>query len=219
MNKIEGILFLKQLFPEITLNSFFVKDTSELTYEILKAKSQMKGNFWRVRGACFNNSELKLPMGTFYNEEDVLKFISKCKEENKDLFFILHSINNEYYYPEYSGSLVVYNDSKNSDIVIELQRVTKELVNSMDGGERPRDWEVCIGFHYRYLLEEPQIINYKNVNVNQIINSVQQIFHVGCKIFDEYEKKKWITASYTRFNLYDNGIIILNDHRSTESFV
>ena len=45
------------------------------------------------------------------------------------------------------------------------------------------------------------------------------IHEIGEQIFDLYEKNGQETETYTRFNIYNLGQVILDDHRSKESFL
>ena len=139
--------------------------------------------------------------------------------KNPKFEFVLHCIDNAYYYPEYSGTLAVYNDSEYCDIIIELQRVTKELIDSMDSSKiRPRDWDICVGFRYRFLHKLPHVVFYQDIDIRHLMYIINDLFMIGCEIFNSYERERNKTASYTRFNIYSNGSIILNDHRSLDSF-
>lgn len=44
------------------------------------------------------------------------------------------------------------------------------------------------------------------------------IHEVGEKIFEIYDKEGKDIETYTRFNIYDLGKVVLDDHRSSESF-
>ena len=45
------------------------------------------------------------------------------------------------------------------------------------------------------------------------------IHEIGEQIFDLYEKNGREEETYTRFNIYDLGQVLLDDHRSKESFM
>lgn len=220
MNKIDGLKFLHEHFSKITLNSYFIENENDLSKETLVSIRTSSERFWRVRSACRYGTELALPMGTFYDEDALISFIHEQKMKNSKFEFVLHCIDNAYYYPEYSGTLAVYNDSEYCDLIIELQKITKELIDSMDSSKiRPRDWGVCVAFHYRFLHKSPRVTFYKDMDIHHIKYNINDLFVIGCEIFDSYERERNNTASYTRFNIYSNGSIILNDHRSLDSFI
>ena len=45
------------------------------------------------------------------------------------------------------------------------------------------------------------------------------IHEIGEEIFKLYEENGQEAETYTRFNIYDLGQVILDDHRSSESFI
>lgn len=218
MNKIEGLQFLENNFPEITINSFFVDRINSDTKKIMEAIRTSPDKFWRVRSACKIGNELKLPMGSFHNEVDAIEFIKYHQSKNGNLSFVLHCIDDTYYYPEFTGTLAVYNNETCS-IVIELQKTPKELIDNMDLGIRPRDWPICINYQYEFLCKKPSIQIYDSVNLEFLKQPVNHLYKIGCKIYDIYDKHSWKTTSYSRFNIYNDGSIIINDHRTSESFI
>lgn len=218
MNKIDGLKFIKYYFPEITINSYFVETIDVDTKAELMRIRNSSEKFWRVRSACKTGKELKLPMGSFYNETDAIDFITRQYKKNSNLSFVLHCVDNTYYYPEFTGTLAVYNDDDFSAIVIELQKTPKELIDNMDFGIRPRDWPVCVNIQYQFLHKYPKVRIFDEVNFELLKRPIGMLYNVGCQIYAIYEDKNWRTTSYTRFNIYKDGSIIMNDHRTIESF-
>lgn len=217
MNKIDGLRFLNTYFPDIALNGYVISDVSKAK-DILDKFSYCDGCFWRIRTANPNGSEYALPMGTYYNDKEILEFVKINKAKNRDFQFILHRVNDRYLKPGYCGTLVV--DNKSSTIIVDLQKFTEKRFLSMDTGMRPRDWNVCITFEYRFLNKFPIISNNDfSFNLQTWKYEIFKLFQVGVEIYDFYDNAKMIETTYTRFNMYDNNKIILNDHRGSLSFV
>ena len=185
MRKIDGLRFLQEHFPRLTVDCIFVDKVENLDEEALYKKDQVD-QIWRVRGASKIGSELNMPMGSFKDVKLLKQFMKEQKKRNSNMEFVIHSVSPEYFAAPFVGTLAVYNDFKNPGIRIELQKVTKELVESIDKGNRPRDWEVSLilDYDFRYKFKKGQVID-----------------------------------TYTRFNIYDLGQVLLDDHRSSESFV
>ena len=107
-----------------------------------------------------------------------------------------------------------------SKFKIELQKVTKELVDSIDKGKRPRDWEACLILDYEFLSKSPRILKKESgLNMDFLKYPILVIHEVGEEIFRIYEQYGQVDETYTRFNIYDLGQVIFDDHRSRESFV
>ena len=104
---------------------------------------------------------------------------------------------------------------------IELQKVTRELVEGIDkkGGKRPRDWEACLILDYEFRNKFPKIRRNNDVNLEEVKNAIAVIHEVGEEIFDIYDKQGKDIDTFTRFNIYDLGQVLFDDHRSVESFV
>ena len=58
-----------------------------------------------------------------------------------------------------------------------------------------------------------------NVNLEEVKNAIAVIHEVGEEIFDIYDQKGEEIDTFTRFNIYDLGQVLFDDHRSVESFV
>lgn len=219
MKKIEGLFFLSNYFPRYAIDTSIVDN--ELTFnKLLKRVSLEQSQFWRVRCANPNGSELALPMGSFYCDNSAYQFIRDTKIAHPEYLFILHRINNNYYYPNFCGSLSVSTKDEFSEIIIELQQVNKEMIDSMDAGIRPRDWEVSVSLKYVFLHPFPNEMNIKqNISIENIKCQIKNLFDIGVNIYNYYYEHGLFTNSYTRFNICKNGDIILNDHRSSESFI
>ena len=217
MKKIEGLKFLMNNFSNVTINTVFINDVNDL---IKTDMSLHDGDFYRVRCASISGSELKLPMISIYDYNSLIDYIKTQKHKNNDFSFIIHKVNNDYFYPEFCGTLATFITDNIPSIVIDIQKVTKEMIDSMDTNKiRPRDWKICVSYKYDFMYKKPVIINYDNVNLQILKDPINKIYHIGNFIYDWYEKNNIIDDSYTRFNIYKDGSIILNDHRSSESFI
>lgn len=217
MRKIEGLKFLLVNFPNLTVDTVFIESEEDILSEKLKL-DESKNQYWRVRSASKGNSELRLPMASIYEYEQLMEFIDEQRSKFSDIQFVIHLINDDYFYPNITGSLAVYNNEDIPKIVIELQQVTREMLDNMDVGKRPRDWGISVCFEYNFLHKYPQVTKYKDIDIASIKGAISKLYEVGLKMYELYDSLGINEASYTRFNIYDDGSIILNDHRSTESF-
>ena len=219
MKKEEGLKFLLLFFPDCTIDSSFVRNEDELNC-VLKNK-QSKSKFWRIRCANPNGSEFALPMGSFYDDISVEKFFYSVREKHPSFSFIFHQIDNNYYYPEYCGTLSVLSYVDFPEIIIELQKPTPTMIDSMDLGTRPRDWPVSLLLRYLFLNPFTYEIYKNGVEIEEIEKiklQIKEIYDIGIIIYDYYKEHGWFTTSYTRFNLCRDGTLVLNDHRSNKSF-
>ncbi len=219
MKKLEGLKFLQQNFPNLTVDCLFVDKVENLKEEDLHIE-ECQNPLWRVRAGNKIGSELNLPQGTFSDIDEIRKFIEENKIANPNMEYVIHRVSQKYFAAPFVGTLAVYNSGDVPTIRIELQKVTKELVESIDKGKRPRDWEACLILDYDFLYKYPRILKKSDgVNLEELKNAIMVIHEVGEKIFNIYEKKGEKTDSYTRFNIYELGKVILDDHRSSESFI
>ena len=84
------------------------------------------------------------------NDKHVKKFIKEQQQRDSNMEFVIHRVSPEYFSAPFVGTLAVYNKGNVPGIRIELQEVTKELVDSIDKGKRPRDWEACLILDYEF---------------------------------------------------------------------
>ena len=217
MKKVEGLKFLMDNFPQETVSTLFIDDVLDLDKFDMSLNN---GEFYRVRCANKNGSELKLPMISIYDFDTLKEYIKIQKQQNNDFNFIIHKVDNNYFYPNFCGTIATYVNSNIPGIVIDIQRVTKEMIDLMDTSKvRPRDWEVCVSYKYDFMYKIPFVINYGNVNLELLKEPINKAFYIGSYIYDWYVTNDIYEDSYTRFNIYKDCSIILNDHRSTESFI
>ena len=215
MRKIDGLKFLQKNFPDLTVDCLFVDKVENLDEQELE-----KSNLWRVRGGRTIGSELNLPQGTFSDKKELKQFMKEQKQKDKNMEFVIHRVSPEYFAAPFVGTLAVYNKGDRPSIKIELQEVTKELVNSIDKGKRPRDWEASLILDYEFLSKSPRILKKSsNLNMDFLKYPIVVIHEIREQIFELYEKSDKEAETYTRFNIYDLGQVLLDDHRSKESFM
>ena len=217
MKKVEGLKFLMNNFPKVAINTIFISDVCDLETADMSLND---GEFYRVRCSSRSGSELKLPMISINDYDKLVEYIRTLKKRNSDLDFVIHKVDNNYFYPFFCGTIATYVSGNIPSIVIDIQEVTKEMIDSMDTNKvRPRDWEVCVSYKYDFMYKKPIVKKYKNINLELLKEPVTKAFIIGNYIYDWYINNDIIDDSYTRFNIYSDGSIILNDHRSTESFI
>lgn len=218
MRKLEGLRFLQENFPNLTVDCLFVDKLENLDEKALSTKNELE-QLWRVRGGRKTGSELNLPQGTFREKKALKQFMKEQKQKDSNMEFVIHRVSPEYFAAPFVGTLAVYNNYQAPMIRIELQKVTKELVDAIDKGKRPRDWEVSLILDYDFLYKFPKIRKKENVNLEELKYSIAVIHEVGEQIFDIYDKKGEQIETYTRFNIYDLGQVLFDDHRSKDSFI
>lgn len=219
MRKIDGLKFLQTHFPDLTVDCLFVDKLENLDEQALVQKEEAE-QMWRVRGGRRTGSEVSLPQGTFKTPREVKKFIREQQKRDSNMDFVIHRVSPKYFSAPFVGTLAVYNKGDKPGIRIELQKVTKELVDSIDKGKRPRDWEACLILDYEFLSKSPKIlIKVPGLNMDFLKHPIVVIHEVGEEIFRLYEENGQVDETYTRFNIYDLGQVVFDDHRSRESFV
>lgn len=215
MRKIDGLKFLQKNFSNLTVDCLFIDKVENLDETQLE-----KSNMWRVRGGRTTGSELNLPQGTFTDKKELKRFMKEQQKKDRNMEFVIHRVSPRYFTAPFVGTLAVYNTGDKPSIKIELQEVTPELVASIDKGKRPRDWEACLILEYEFLNKFPNVLKKSpNLNMNFLKYPIVVIHEVGEQIFELYEKEGQEVETYTRFNIYDLGQVILDDHRSKESFI
>lgn len=226
MRKIDGLKFLQNNFPDLTVDCLFVDKVENLDEEELYLNCEKKQEYkqaeqiWRIRGGKKIGSELNLPQGTFKTPRELKKFMKEQQQRDSNMEFVIHRVSPEYFSAPFVGTLAVYNNCDRPGIKIEIQQVTKELVDAIDRGRRPRDWEASLILDYEFLSKSPKVLKKKSgLNMDFLKYPIVVIHEIGEEIFKLYEENGQETETYTRFNIYDLGQVVLDDHRSSESFI
>ena len=162
-----------------------------------------------------------MPQGSFKDIISLKRYMKEQQRKDANMEFVIHSVSPKYFAAPFVGTLAVYNNHQNPGMRIELQKVTRELVENIDkkGGKRPRDWEACLILDYEFRNKFPNILKNNDVNLEEVKNAIAVIHEVGEEIFDIYDKQGNDIDTFTRFNIYDLGQVLFDDHRSVESFV
>ena len=221
MKKLDGLRFLQENFPRLTVDCIFVDKVENLDEKALIKKEEAE-QIWRVRGGHKIGSELNMPQGSFKDIISLKRYMKEQQRKDANMEFVIHSVSPKYFTAPFVGTLAVYNNHQNPGMRIELQKVTRELVENIDkkGGKRPRDWEACLILDYEFLSKSPTVLKRDpNVDINFLKYSIVAIHEVGEEIFALYEEKQEEAETYTRFNIYNLGQVVLDDHRSKESFI
>ena len=222
MRKIDGLKFLQKHFPDMTVDCLFVDKVENLDESELyqNCESKQEEQIWRARGGRKIGSELNLPQGTFKTPKELKKFMKEQKQRDSNMEFVIHRVSPEYFTAPFVGTLAVYNNYDKPGIKIEIQQVTKELVDAIDKGKRPRDWEASLILDYEFLSKSPKVLKKKSgINMDFLKYPIVVIHEIGEEIFKLYEENGQEAETYTRFNIYDLGQVVLDDHRSSESFI
>lgn len=218
MKKVDGLKLLARNFPEITIDSSFIQNHKQLPALFRAYGEADRNSYWRIRCANPSGSEFGLPMGSFYSNETAEQFIKKIETDHPEYSYILHRINDDYYYPAYCGTLEV-SSSPEFEVVIELQKVTREMIDNMDTGVRPRDWTSSVCLRQNVFQAEPQVAYSNREEVASMEGPLAGLYAVGVKLCVLYALCGIQTISYTRFNICKDGSIVLNDHRGSGSFM
>lgn len=220
MKKLDGLRFLQENFPRLTVDCVFVDKVENLNEKALIKKEEAE-QIWRVRGGHKIGSELNMPQGSFKDIISLKRYMKEQQRKDANMEFVIHSVSPKYFTAPFVGTLAVYNNHQNPGMRIELQKVTRELVENIDkkGGKRPRDWEACLILDYEFRNKFPKILKNNDVNLEEVKNAIAVIHEVGEEIFDIYDKQGNDIDTFTRFNIYDLGQVLFDDHRSVESFV
>ena len=220
MKKLDGLRFLQENFPRLTVDCIFVDKVENLDEKALIKKEEAE-QIWRVRGGHKVGSELNMPQGSFKDIISLKRYMKEQQRKDANMEFVIHRVSPKNFAAPFVGTLAVYNNHQNPGMRIELQKVTRELVENIDkkGGKRPRDWEACLILDYEFRNKFPKILKNNDVNLEEVKNAIAVIHEVGEEIFDIYDKQGNDIDTFTRFNIYDLGQVLFDDHRSVESFV
>ena len=131
MKKLDGLRFLQENFPKLTVDCIFVDKVENLDEKALIKKEETE-QIWRVRGGHKVGSELNMPQGSFRDIFSLKKYMKEQQRKDANMEFVIHSVSPKYFAAPFVGTLAVYNNHQNPGMRIELQKVTKELVDNID---------------------------------------------------------------------------------------
>lgn len=220
MRKIEGLKFLQKFFPDVCVDCVFVTESEPLDLRDLQSHTTQ---LFRVRSGRKIGSELGSPQRTCRSTREVKRFVEETWASDKALEFVIHRVSQSFFEPNFVGTIALF-EKVEPMMVIDLQAVSKTLVTGMDSGVRPRDWKVVAIYTYPFFRWQPRVHlvdpSFQSASVSE---PLLRLWRIGREI-DCVKKSlngKAVTVlpeSVTRFNIYPNGEILLDDHRNVESF-
>ncbi|MDO8622263.1 MAG: hypothetical protein Q7R80_03465 [bacterium] len=220
MRKIEGLKFLQKFFPDECVDCVFVTENEPLDPHDLGSHAPQ---IFRVRSGRKSGSELGSPQRTCRSTKEVERFIQEALASDTSLEFVIHRVDQSFFEPDFVGTIALF-EKVEPMMVIDLQAVSKMLVAGMDSGTRPRDWKVVATYIYPFCRLQPRVHlvdpSFQSASVS---GSLLRLWRIGREI-DGVKKPlngQPVTAlqeSVTRFNIYPNGTIMLDDHRNVASF-
>jgi hypothetical protein len=220
MRKIDGLKFLQKFFPDVCVDCVFVTENEPLDLcELEGHPSQL----FRVRSGRKNGSELGSPQRTCHSAKEVEHFIKEAWMSDKALEFVIHRVDQSFFAPDFVGTIALF-EKVEPMMVIDLQTISKALVAEMDSGARPRDWNVVAMYTYPFCRLQPRVhLIDPSFQPASVKEPLLRLWRIGRKI-DSVKKSlngqvvAALPESVTRFNIYPNGTILLDDHRNVESF-
>ncbi len=216
MRKIEGLKFLQMFFWNLCVDCIFVGYSETFNEQLIEC---CESKIFRVRSGRRFGSELNCPQKTCRTIKEVKRFIDKMRTSDDSLEFVIHRVNESYFKPNFVGTIAIFEEPR-TEMVIEFQAVSKELVAKIDTGVRPRDWKVAATYVYPFLssLVEVHIFD-RSFNAEALKSVIFQLWGVGKKI-DAIKQSldNNMHETVTRFNIYPSGAVLLDDHRSVSSF-
>ncbi len=220
MRKIDGLKFLQRFFPDVCVDCVFVTENESLDLHELESHPPQ---IFRVRSGRKYGSELGSPQRTCHSAKGVERFIKEVWASDKALEFVIHRVDQSFFTPDFVGTIALF-EKVEPMMVIDLQAVSRTLVADMDSGARPRDWKLVAIYTYPFCRWQPGVHlvdpTFKSESVSE---PLLRLWRIGREI-DSVKKSlngRAVTAlpeSVTRFNIYPNGVILLDDHRNVDSF-
>lgn len=214
MRKTEGLRFLRDNFSNICVDCVFANENGGFNWNIL---SRHKSIF-RVRSGRRFGEELKCPQKTCRSVQEIKDFMNKAQAIDSSLEFVIHRVNESYFCPNFVGTIALL-ERFSPEMVIEFQSVSMELVAGIDSGARPRDWKVVACYVYPFLSRLGRSSIEPGFDTNLIKVALYNFWKIGRKI-DSLKQNSGgaCEETFTRFNVYPSGAILLDDHRSISSF-
>jgi len=218
MRKIEGLKFLQQFFPEVSVDCVFVEQDEVLDIRMVRDHTDI----FRVRCGSKIGSEMKLPQRTCGSVREIQDFILSEQARDGNSEFVIHRVNASYFSPIYVGTIALFS-YPDPLMVIDYQAVTKKLVAGIDTGLRPRDWEIVASYDYQYQSGRPEIRYVSDIfHPESLKFSIYQLWRLGREIDDKRQAVDGYSTrsveSLIRFNIYQSGDVLLDDYRDVTSF-
>lgn len=213
-----GLQFLRLHFPALVIDFSFVRSAEELVRLLNIYGEADSQNYWRIRCSNPMGTEMGLPMGTFYSNEDANGFICETQALHPGYSYILHWVDDEYYYPDFCGTIEVV-PFPSPVVSIELQQVSREMIAQMDHGARPRDWPSCYSERDDFTQPLPTVVSQRGPDELRIPQgALGKLRDVALRLAWIYYSSHANFSTFTRFNICAGGRIVLNDHRAGQSF-
>lgn len=212
MRKIDGLKFLQRHFPEVCVDCVFIGHGELLDEKLLE---QHHPQVFRIRSGRDAGSELNSPQKTCYSAREVMDCVSELLRHDRELRFVIHRVTAEFFRPKFVGSIALF-EQGNPIMLIEFQAVSKDLVAKMDCGVRPRDWKVVGAFSYHLHSMSPDtFILDPSFSSDSVKVQLYALWGIGRKLSTLKNDRQEMV---TRFNIYQGGTILLDDHRAVSSF-
>lgn len=220
MRKIEGLRFLQKFFLTVCVDCMFVTRREPLNTRLLRDHVPQ---LFRIRSGRQSGSERGSPQRTCRSVAEVECFIEEVWKSDKAREFVIHRVNESFFEPDFVGTIALFEKTEPT-MVIDLQAVSKTLVAGMDGGVRPRDWKVVTTYIFPFHQLRPIVHSvdpsFQSMHVNEPLIRLWRIGREIDSIKKTMEEHSGATLpeSLTRFNIYQDRTILLDDHRNVESF-
>lgn len=225
MRKIEGLKFLQKYFQSVCVDCVFVTKEKPLNINVLEEHS---AQLFFVRAARSKGLERGAPYKACRSANEVKDFIDAVHSADSAWDFVIHRVDKLYYEVVFIGTIALYEEALPM-MVIDFQVVPKHAMLALAEGKtivkRPRDWEVAATYMYRYHRLKPELsINDPLFSTGLMNGHLFQLWRIGRKIDSikrllKSQDSMALAESVTRFNIYPNGVILLDDHRNLKAFV
>src|SRR3989344_438085 len=214
IKKLEGLKLLQRHFDSFCVECIFAQNVEELDQVDMRMAN---GRIWRVRTGKRHGSEMSLPQRTCYSIEEVRSFVVSTRSVDPQVEFVVHPVTSYYFSPCFIGTLMLAHSKGTPCMTIDLQAVSLEDVQMLDKGKRPRDWEVVAIYYYPFFSAPPKVtILREGVDRIFLREPITELYTIGREL-DILRRDN--TDTVTRFNIYPSGEVILDDHRTIDSFL
>ncbi len=225
MRKIEGLKFLQRFFPDQCVDCIFVTDKEPI---ILNDLEKHASSLFRVRSSRRNGSDINAPSKTCHSVKEVVKFVEDLRSLKQSWEFVIHRVDKAYFTPSFIGTIALFYKVE-PQIMIDLQYVpsrdAQAIANGAYHGQPPRDWKVAAMYTFPFFGRQPWIrIIDPLFQLSAVSEFIPRLWRIGREIDDvkqslDDRSSAALPESVTRFNLYSDGSILLDDHRNVSSFI